>query len=106
MGAGYLAAVTDDGTFASFCGVWTSPEIGVGQFEPVGTHPDHRRRGLAAAVMAQGLAWMRARGLRSAFVGTGTRNPSNFLYASLGFRVAELYHQWEWSPRKPAAAHG
>jgi ribosomal protein S18 acetylase RimI-like enzyme len=102
----YLAAVTDDGTFASFCGIWSSPEIAAGQFEPVGTHPDHRRRGLAAAVMSRGLAWMRERGLRSAFVGTGTLNPSNFLYASLGFRVAELYHQWEWSTRPPVPGPG
>jgi ribosomal protein S18 acetylase RimI-like enzyme len=91
----YLAVIAPDGSFASWCGVWSSPEIGVGQFEPVGTHPDHRRRGLASAVMARGLGWMMERGLQSAFVGTGVRNDSNFLYASLGFAVAELFHQWE-----------
>ncbi|HEX6127707.1 MAG TPA: GNAT family N-acetyltransferase [Candidatus Limnocylindria bacterium] len=92
----YLAAIAPDGGFASWCGVWSSPEIGVGQFEPVGTHPDHRRRGLASAVMARGMSWMLDRGLESACVGTGVRNASNYLYASLGFRVAELFHQWEW----------
>jgi hypothetical protein len=49
--------------------------------------------------MAEGLEWMRRRGLTTAFVGTGVANPSNYLYASLGFHVAELYHQWEWLPR-------
>lgn len=92
----YLAATAPDGSFAAWCGVWSSPEIRVGQFEPVGTHPDHRRRGLASAVMARGMGWMRDRGLQSACVGTGVRNASNYLYASLGFRVAELFHQWEW----------
>jgi GNAT superfamily N-acetyltransferase len=95
----YLAAVAPDGTFVAWCGVWSSRDIGVGQFEPVGTRPDHRRRGLASAVMAEGLEWMRRRGLTTAFVGTGVANPSNYLYASLGFHVAELYHQWEWLPR-------
>jgi ribosomal protein S18 acetylase RimI-like enzyme len=76
-----------------------SPDIGVGQFEPVGTHPDHRRRGLASTVMARGLDLMRRRGLDKAYVGTGVTNASNYLYASLGFSVAELYHQWEWRPR-------
>jgi ribosomal protein S18 acetylase RimI-like enzyme len=91
----YLAVVAPDGGFAAWCGVWSSPEIGVGQFEPVGTHPDHRRRRLASAVMSRGMGWMRDRGLASACVGTGVRNASNHLYASLGFRVAELYHLWE-----------
>ena len=99
----YLVAETDDGTFAAWCGVWAVPEIGAGQFEPVGTHPEHRRRGLASLVMSRGMDWMRQRGLGVAFVGTGVRNPSNQLYASLGFEVAELYHQWEWLP-PPAEA--
>lgn len=94
----YLAVIAPDGSFASWCGVWSSPEIGAGQFEPVGTHPDHLRRGLASAVMARGMDWMRDRGLETAWVGTGVRNASNHLYASLGFRVAELFHQWELDP--------
>ncbi|HEY7331928.1 MAG TPA: GNAT family N-acetyltransferase [Candidatus Limnocylindria bacterium] len=95
----YLAAIAPNGSFAAWCGVWLSPDIGVGQFEPVGTHPDHRRRGLASAVMARGLDLMRRHGLDKAYVGTGVTNASNYLYASLGFSVAELYHQWEWRPR-------
>jgi GNAT superfamily N-acetyltransferase len=94
----YVVAETVDGTFAAWCGIWAVPEIGAGQFEPVGTHPDHRRRGLASLVMSRGLDWMRQRGLEVAFVGTGVRNASNQLYASLGFEVAELYQQWEWLP--------
>ena len=66
------------------CSPTRVPEIGVGQFEPVGTHPDHRRRGLASAVMAAGMDWMWARGLRQAFVGTGYR--------------MEIIHQWAWRP--------
>lgn len=94
----YLVAEAADGTFAAWCGVWAVPEVAIGMFEPVGTHADHRRRSLASLVMAHGLDWMRGRGLRRAFVGTGVRNTSTYLYASLGFSVAELNHQWELLP--------
>jgi GNAT superfamily N-acetyltransferase len=92
-----IAAETADGTYAAWCGVWAAPELQAGFFEPVGTHPDHRRRGLATAVMQEGLAWMRARGVRDAHVGTGATMDANRLYAGLGFRIFETTHQWTWA---------
>jgi GNAT superfamily N-acetyltransferase len=94
-----IAAETQDGTYAAWCGVWAAPAIDAGFFEPVGTHPDHRRRGLATAVMLEGLAWMRARGVRYAYVGTGATMDANRLYAGLGFRIFETTHQWAWEGR-------
>lgn len=94
----YLVAEADGGGWAAWCGVWSSPEIGAGQFEPVGTHPDHRRRGLASAVMMAGLGWMAERELRMAFVGTGYRAAANGLYDSLGFAPVAILHQWAWRP--------
>ncbi len=91
-----IAAETHDGTYAAWCGVWAAPELGAGFFEPVGTHPDHRRRGLATAVMLEGLGWMRERGIRYAHVGTGATMDANRLYAGLGFRIFETTHQWAW----------
>jgi GNAT superfamily N-acetyltransferase len=102
----YLLAETHDGRWAAWCGVWSSPEIRAGQFEPVGTHPDHRRRGLASAVMTAGMGWMLERGLDRAFVGTGCGAESNGLYASLGFEPVEVLHHWSWRPRLDAAGTG
>ena len=34
-----------DGTFAAYVLCWYDEDNGVGEFEPVGTHPDYRRRG-------------------------------------------------------------
>src|ERR671936_569373 len=51
--AGYeldQVAVAPDGSFAAFCLCWLYEENRAGNLEPVGTHSDHRRRGLARAV--------------------------------------------------------
>jgi len=61
-----VVAVAPDGTFAAFCLAWYDPETRVGLFEPVGTHPDHRRRGLAAAVCREALRRLAAVGAEGA----------------------------------------
>jgi ribosomal protein S18 acetylase RimI-like enzyme len=95
----YLAVDGPDGRWAGWSGVWASRQVGAGQFEPVGTHPGHRRRGVASAVMNAGLDWMRERGLEFAFVGTGATNASTHLYRSLGFELVEVWHQWLSRPQ-------
>jgi len=93
-----VVVVAPDGTVASWCGVTVEPSVGIGWFEPVGTHPDHRRRGLAAAAMTFGLERMRERGARTARVGTGAAMEANRLYVALGFAEVQVYHRWRWSP--------
>ena len=44
-----------DGELAAFCTVWVDPETRTAVFEPVGTHPNHQKRGLGKAVMTEGL---------------------------------------------------
>ncbi len=39
-----LVAVDHDGSLVAYAIIWFDPRSGVGEFEPVGTHPDHRRR--------------------------------------------------------------
>lgn len=46
-----LVVWAPDGTVAAFAVWWLDPESGVAQIEPLGTHPDHRRRGLARALI-------------------------------------------------------
>jgi ribosomal protein S18 acetylase RimI-like enzyme len=63
-------------------------------FEPVCTHPDHRRRGLALALMHEGLHRLRAMGAREVTVDTGSMEAANRLYDSVGF--TERYKGYYW----------
>ncbi|MGZ8701179.1 MAG: GNAT family N-acetyltransferase [Gaiellaceae bacterium] len=78
-----------DGTFAAYVLCWYDEDNGVGEFEPVGTHPDYRRRGLGAAVCRYALRRLREEGARQAIVYAGGRDEderSRALYESVGFR--------------------
>jgi ribosomal protein S18 acetylase RimI-like enzyme len=76
-----------DGSFAAFCLCWLDEANRIGEFEPVGTHPDHRRRGLARAVCQAGLRGLQAAGAERAIVYSAVGSPAETLYASLGFRT-------------------
>jgi mycothiol synthase len=50
-----LVVEAADGSLAAFAMAWWDPVARVGEFEPVGTHPAHRRRGLGRALLRHGL---------------------------------------------------
>ena len=79
-------AVAPDGRLAAFALAWLDERNGVAELEPVGTHPDFRRLGLARAVCAAALGAARAAGANTGLVYAVTGNPSVNLYRSLGFR--------------------
>jgi GNAT superfamily N-acetyltransferase len=89
-----LVVEAPDGTLAAYVGIPYDPVNRCGIFEPVCTHPDHRRRGLAAALMQEGLRRLRAIGAVEATVDTGDRIPANRFYDSLGF--TEAYRGFTW----------
>jgi ribosomal protein S18 acetylase RimI-like enzyme len=76
--------------FAASCLGWLDDLNLVGELEPVGTHPDFRRRGLAAAVCAAAVRQLGAAGARLALV-CGSADPARpgplALYRSIGFEV-------------------
>jgi len=75
-----------DGTFASYCICWADRTTGVGSFEPVGTRPEWRGRGVGREVIYEGLRRLRDKGMRKARVGTaGFNAPAQALYESCGF---------------------
>jgi mycothiol synthase len=81
-----IVTVTPDGSFASFALGWFDPINRVGEFEPVGTHPDFQRRGLAKAVILAGMRQMQSRGAESVIVYAESDNVTAIrLYESLGF---------------------
>ncbi len=92
----HWVAEAPDGRFAALAGIWYEPALRHGQFEPVGTLADFRRRGLARAVMAAGLRHLAALGAEQVIVDTGYDNvEANPLYAALGFSRVEVYDVWE-----------
>jgi mycothiol synthase len=87
-----------DGSFAAFAMCWADPVGQVGEFEPVGTHPDHQRRGLGRVVMRHGLRLLRAAGMRDAIVFSLAANrASEALYRSAGFQIVATHRRYERS---------
>ncbi|MDA0987629.1 MAG: GNAT family N-acetyltransferase [Chloroflexi bacterium] len=83
-----IVAVTDDGEFAACCTCWLDSENNVAEFEPVGSLPSFRRRGIMRAVMNEGLRRLKAMGVKTAVVRTNPFNlPSIRLYESCGFEL-------------------
>jgi ribosomal protein S18 acetylase RimI-like enzyme len=84
-----------DGTFAAFTMCWLDKEARLGYFEPVGTHPDHVRRGLGKAVNTFGLRLLQAAGARDAMVYSLASNvASEALYRSVGFRPVAIHRAY------------
>jgi ribosomal protein S18 acetylase RimI-like enzyme len=76
----------DDGTFAAYCICWADPVAGVGSYEPVGTRPEWRGKGVGRETIYEGFRRLKAKGMRSARVGTaGFNAPAQALYESCGF---------------------
>jgi ribosomal protein S18 acetylase RimI-like enzyme len=89
-----LVAVAPDGAFAAYVGVPYDKANRMGIFEPVCTHPNHRRKGLARALMIEGLRRLQAIGAADVTVETGARMAANHLYDTIGF--TEVYMGFVW----------
>jgi GNAT superfamily N-acetyltransferase len=81
-------AIAPDGSTAAYCLIWLDDRK-VALIEPVGTVPEHRRKGLAKAVCLAALHAARAAGAKQAVVAPrgddGYPVPAR-LYSGLGFR--------------------
>lgn len=78
---------TESGDVVAFCTAWIDEENAAGLLEPVGTHPSHRRRGLARAACRAALIALRDAGARTAQVAFATPQ-ARALYETLGFTLA------------------
>jgi len=80
-----------DGTLAAFTVTWHDPISKTGLFEPVGTHADHRRRGLAKALICHAMGRMAEEGMEYAIVVNQHSNEAaRSLYRSCGFEPWQL----------------
>jgi mycothiol synthase len=89
-----LVAVASDGMVAAYAAVCWDRRNRNAIFEPVCTHPDHRRRGLARALMLEGMRRAFELGALTIEVGTGDADPANSLYASLPFTDERRARLW------------
>lgn len=92
-----LVAVAPDGSFAAYVGIAYDEANGHAVFEPVCTHPEHRRHGLARTLLMEGLHRLKALGAVDVSVDTGDMIPANRLYDSIGFTEVCLGHVWRKS---------
>lgn len=89
-----LVAEAADGNFAALVGCTVDAANRFGIFEPVCTHPDHRRKGLARSLMFEGLRRMQAQGAEVVSVSTGDSPAANRLYEAVGFTEAYTGRIW------------
>lgn len=89
-----LVAIAPNGRFAAFCvGSISAKENGrsgqkIGYTDPVGTHPDFQRRGLAQALLLAGMRRLRERGMETAVLSTSSENLAMQKTAeSVGFQI-------------------
>ncbi len=85
-----------DGRLVSYCICWVDAANGIGEFEPVGTRPEFAGRGLARAVIFEGLRRLHERGMHTALVQTASINERALaLYPACGFAVTDREHFYE-----------
>lgn len=88
-----IVAVDPDGEIASFTTVWYDPVTNTAHFEPVGTHPDHQRKGLGLACITEGLHRLKKLGCQRAFL-EGFSVPAKALYDKAGFHDFDTAEPW------------
>ena len=88
-----LVAIAPDGAVASFTTIWFDDVTRSAYFEPVGTVPNHQRRGLGKALISEGLRRLGRMGARRALV-TGGELAANALYNSVMGAEFDLSEAW------------
>ncbi|MGZ4381509.1 MAG: GNAT family N-acetyltransferase [Gaiellaceae bacterium] len=90
-----LVAVDDTGAVGAFANAWLDEVNNVAELEPVGTAPAHRRRGLAAAVVAEACNRLRALACPLATVYASSRSDAaNAFYDAAGFSANGVVLNW------------
>jgi GNAT superfamily N-acetyltransferase len=83
-----------DGSLASYVGLPYDEHNRYASFEPVCTHPQHLRNGLAQVLMWEALRRVQALGALTASTETARAAAANRLYESIGF--TETYETYAW----------
>ena len=98
-----LAVETADGQVAGYSLYWFDPVTEVGLLEPMRVEDAYQRRGLARAMLTEGLDRLAKRGARRLKVGYGTEI-ARALYVGAGFRVTSTSRSYSWRRRSRRAS--
>ena len=97
-----LVIEAPDGRFVALCQCYFDPcESGRGNkwegwTDPVGSHPDFRRRGLARAVVAEGMRRLKKHGVaRATLIPSESNTGARRLYESLGYQMVYRIYTYE-----------
>ncbi|TFF94488.1 GNAT family N-acetyltransferase [Candidatus Thorarchaeota archaeon] len=91
-----IVAVAPDGHFGAFCTVRVDPSSKITELEPVGTHPNYRRMGLAKAVICEGLKRLKKHSPTNVCIpGAAPTAAADRLYESLGFTNTGRINIWQ-----------
>ena len=93
-----LIVVSPDDEVAAFARLWVDTFNSMAEFEPVGTVPAYQRRGLAAALLAEGHNRLRAMGCQTATVDSWSESVgANKLYQAAGLLPMDAMYEWRAS---------
>jgi GNAT superfamily N-acetyltransferase len=91
-----LIIVSEGSEVAAFCTAWLDGESGVAELEPVGTVPDHRKKGLGAALVAEASNRLRFLDCRKVTVNSWSESVgANRLYEAAGLQAEAKILGWE-----------
>ena len=83
-----LVVVAPDGTIAAYCSCSINEKDKIGKTDPIATHPQYQRMGLARALLLKGMQLLKERGTIFAHLGTSGDNIAmQKTAASAGFTV-------------------
>lgn len=77
-----LAIVTPGGQVVAFCLAWLDEENRIAEIDPVGTHPDHRKKGFSKVLLTECFIRLSQHGITKAQI-IGYSEPAKKLYSSL-----------------------
>ena len=90
-----IIAVDPDGKFAAFCTARIDPLSKIAELEPVGTHPNYRKLGLARAVICESLKRLeKYKPSALVILGAAPTEGARRLYESVGFVNEGTRHHW------------
>lgn len=89
-----LVALNNKDSIAAFCTIWYDDATRTGYFEPVGTVPEFQRKGLARALLLEGMRRLFKMGAITATV-SGASMPANSLYSSIFSGDYSIMECWQ-----------